>query len=97
MQFLYKERYLKRFDRFPTHEQRLILEADRHIRTFYTTRQAPHGLRVKLLYAAAGTEKIFEARASQAIRIVWAERGNMVSFVLVGLHNEVRNSLRSLR
>ena len=95
MQFIYKERYLKRFDRFSRHEQDLIAEADRQIRAYYHTRQAPHGLRIKLLYAA-GADKVFEARASQAIRIVWAERGDTISFALVGLHDEVKRYLRSL-
>ena len=95
MQFLYKERYLKRFDRFPRHEQLLILEADRQIRHYYATRQAPFGLRIKPLHAS-GSDRIFEARVSQAIRIVWAERGEMTSFVLVGLHDEVRRYLHSL-
>jgi hypothetical protein len=95
MQFLYKERYLKRFDRFARPEQLLILETDRHIRAYYQTRQAPFGLRIKPLYAK-GSDKIFEARVSQAIRIVWAERAEMVSFILVGLHDEVKRFLRSL-
>lgn len=96
MEFLYKERYLKRFDRFPRQEQLLILEADRAIRAYYATRQAPYGLRIKLLHSR-GSEKVFEARATQAIRIVWAERNELVSFVLAGLHDEVKQSLRSLR
>ena len=96
MQFFYKERYLKRFDRFSVEEQALILEADHHIRVFYATRQAPHGLGIKLLYTK-GADKIFEARASRGIRIVWAKRGDMVSFLLVGLHDEVQQYLRSLR
>lgn len=96
MQFIYKARHLKRFDRFPQHEQALILEANRQIRTYYTTRQAPHGLRIKQLYATS-TDKIFEARASQAIRILWAEQGALVSFVLLGLHDEVKQYLRSLQ
>jgi len=95
MRFIYKERYLKRFDRFPATEQAHIVEADQQIRAFYTTRQAPTGLGIKLLHRSA-SDKIFEARASRGIRIVWAERGEMVSFVLVGLHDEVRDYLRSL-
>ncbi len=95
MQFLYKERYLKRFDRFSAPEQALILETDQQIRTYYRTRHAPFGLRLKLLYAK-GEEKIFEARVSQAIRIMWAQRWEQVSFVLVGLHDEVRRYLHSL-
>ena len=96
MQFVYKERYLKRFDRFSADEQMLIMEADRQIRAYYTTRQAPHGLRIKQLYAS-GSGKIFEARASRDIRILWAIQGVAVSFVLVGLHDEVKRYLRSLR
>lgn len=95
MEFLYKERYLKRFDRFPVHEQTLIIEADRQIRSYYATRHAPHGLRIKLLHAS-GAGKVFEARASQAIRIVWVEADNVVSFALVGLHDDVKRYLRSL-
>ena len=96
MQFVYKERYLKRFDRFLRHDQLLILEADRQIRAYYATRDAPFGLRIKALYTR-GPEKILEARVSQSLRIVWAERGDTVAFVLVGLHDEVKRYLRSLR
>ena len=95
MRFIYKERYLKRFDRFPTGEQALILEADQQIRAFYTSRQAPTGLGIKLLHRS-GADKVFEARASRGIRIVWAEQEEVVSFVLLGLHDEVQRYLRSL-
>ena len=96
MEFFYKERYLKRFDRFTPQEQLLILDTDQQIQTYYHTRHAPFGLRIKLLYSR-GSDKIFEARVSQSIRIMWAERGEAVSFLLVGLHDEVRRYLRSLR
>ena len=96
MQFLYKERYLKRFDRFPRHEQALIHDTDQQIQTYYHTRQAPVGLHIKQLYVR-GPDKIFEARVSRSIRIVWAEHGEMASFVLVGLHDEVKRFLRALR
>ncbi len=96
MQFFYKERYLRRFDRFPAEEQARILEADQRIQAFYANRQTPHGLGIKLLHVKGG-DKIFEARASRSIRIIWAKRDDMVSFVFVGLHDEVKNYLRSLR
>ena len=96
MQFFYKKRYLKRFDRFPRHEQLVILEADRQIQSYYRTRLAPFGLRIKQLYTRA-EEKILEARVSNSIRIVWAERVDAVSFVLVGTHDDVKRYLRSLR
>lgn len=96
MRFFYKKRYLKRFDRFPRHEQLLILDTDRQIQSYYETRQAPFGLGIKQLYAR-GAEKILEARVSYSIRIVLAERADAVSFVLVGTHDEVKRYLRSLR
>lgn len=95
MQFIYKERYLKRFDRFPRHQQLLIHETDRQIRTYYQTRQAPFGLRIKQLHTS-GSDKILEARVSQAVRIVWAERDDTIAFLLVGLHDEVKQYLHSL-
>lgn len=96
MPFIYKSAYLKRFDRFPRHEQLLILEADKQIRAYYASRKAPIGLRIKLLYAS-NSGRVYEARASLAIRIVWAEQEDTVSFVLVGLHDDVKRYLRSLR
>ena len=95
MRFIYKERYLKRFDRFSQREQVLIHETDRQVRAYYATQQAPFGLRLKHLYTK-GPVKIFEARVTQATRIVWVEEGDAVYFGLVGLHDDVRRYLRSL-
>ena len=94
MRFHYKERYLKRFDRFPVHEQTLILGAMHQIRRYYETRQAPVGLRIKLLHTSVDA-KVFEARASQALRIIWAQRHDLVTFLLVGTHDEVTRALRA--
>ncbi len=96
MQFFYKKRYLKQFSRFSRQEQLLIHEVDRQIRAYYETRQAPFGLGVKLLFTK-GPSKVFEARATQATRIVWVEEGDAVYFGLVGSHDDVTRYLRSLR
>ena len=96
MQFVYKERYVKQFERFSRHEQLLIHETDRQIRAYYATRRAPFGLRIKFLFAK-GPRKVFEARVTQATRIVWVEENNGAYFGLVGSHNEVTRYLRSLR
>ena len=96
MRFVYKARYLKQFHRFSRQEQLLIHDSDRQIRAYYATRQAPFGLRVKHLYGK-GSLKIFEARVTQATRIVWVEQNDTVYFGLVGSHNEVKQYLRSLR
>ena len=96
MRFLYKERYLKQFGRFPRNDQLLIQETDRQIRAYYHTRQAPFGLRITLLFSI-GLAKVFEARISRAIRVVWVESGDLISFALLGSHDEVKRYLRSLR
>ena len=96
MQFVYKARYLKQFDRFSRQDQVLIHETDRQIRAYYATRHAAFGLGVKRLYANA-SRKIFEARVTRATRIVWVEQDDTVSFGLVGSHNDVQQHLRSLR
>ena len=96
MQFVYKERYVRAFKRFSRQEQLRILEADQEVRTYYLTGEAPHGLRMKLLYA--GSANVFEARFSLAIRIVWVQEAKTtVAFTLVGSHNEVKRYVRSLR
>jgi len=96
MRFIYKRQYLERFDRFTATDKVRILTADQHIRTYYRTQKAPFGLRVKQLYAKGG-EKVLEARVSQDIRILWAERKDTVSFVLVARHDEVKRYIRLLR
>ena len=95
MRFAYKKRYLKQFDRFPRQEQLLIHETDRQVRAYDVTRQAPFGLRIKLLYARDPL-KIFEARVTRSTRIVWVEETDLVYFGLVGSHDDVTHYLRSL-
>ena len=96
MQFVYKERYVKAFRHFPRQAQLRILEADQEIHEYYLTGGASHGLRIKLLHVAGAT-KVFEARATLAIRIVWVQEANTtVAFTLVGSHDEVKRYLRSL-
>ena len=96
MRFAYKARYLAAFDHFLPSEQLLILHTDKQIRQYYATRQAPIGLGIKRLYAC-GSGKVFEARVSRAIRIVWVEGYSLISFSLIGSHNDVTRYLRSLR
>lgn len=96
MDFRYKEAYLKRFDRFSWTEKELIISADKQIRDYYAAQTAPYGLRIKKLYAS-GRDKVLEARVSDKIRIVWIESEKLVSFALVGNHDEVRNYIKGFR
>lgn len=95
MVFRYKDAFLKRFKRFSQQEQELIISTDKQIRDYYTTRFASYGLRVKKLYQDT-KDKIFEARVSNKIRIIWVESDDLVIFAALGSHDEIRNYLKRL-
>lgn len=94
MNFLYKKAFLKRFDRFSPAEKELIIAADKEIRNFYVTRNAAYGLRIKKLYFD-GEDKIFEARVSDKIRIIWIESEDLVTFAVLGSHDEIKRFLKN--
>ena len=93
MLFRYKKAYLKCFRYSSAQEKELIIDADRQIRHYYTTRIASYGLRVKKLYDN-GKDKVFEARVSDKIRIVWVESKELISFAIIGSHNEIRRYIK---
>lgn len=93
MEYLYKRRYLKEFEDLSAVEQQRVVDAVQEIQQYHRTGQAPHGLRIKQLYASA-QGRIFEARVSLAARIVWTHAGERVTFMLLGTHDEVRRFLR---
>ena len=95
MDFRYKKDYLKRFDRYSQQEKELIVSADRQIRDYYVNHSAPYGLRIKKL-SQDGRDKIFEARVSDKIRILWVETIEMVVFTILGNHDEIKNYIRRL-
>lgn len=95
MNFRYKDSYLKKFDRFSPQDKELIIECDKQIRGYYTSQSAPYGVRIKKLYSQ-GKDKIFEARVSNKIRIVWVEAEDVVIFVLLGNHDDIRNFIKRL-
>ncbi len=96
MNFWYKKDYLKRFDRYPQAEKESVIFADEQIRNSYTTHSAPYGLRIKKLYQD-GKDKIFEARVSDKIRLIWVESGSLVIFTILGSHDEIRNYIKHLK
>lgn len=95
MHFRYKKAFLKEFESLNHLEKNLVIAADKQIRNYYLSHDAPYGLRIKKLYAEGG-DKIFEARVSDKIRILWVESEGLVSFTMVGDHDEIKRYLRSL-
>ena len=78
----------------PAADQQRVTVAVQEIQRYHRSGVAPYGLRIKHLHASS-QGRIFEARASMALRIVWAHAGDDVIFLLVGTHDEVRRFLRS--
>lgn len=93
MRYLYKKRFLKAFDDLSEQPQALVRAADREIRAYHETRRAPVGLRIKKLLQR-GDEAVYEARPNIALRMIWAERGDLVAFLLLGTHDAVRRFLK---
>ena len=95
MEFIYKRHFLSAFKRLKTSEQFLVRQTVHQIQEYYRTRHAPYGLRIKKLFQSS-EDKVFEARPTIALRIIWVEGQGLVSFVLLGNHDEVRRYLKSL-
>ena len=96
MDFRYKKDYLKRFDHYTREEKELIVSTDKQIRDYYVSHCAPYGLRIKKL-SQDGRDKIFEARVSDKIRILWVETIEMAVFTILGNHDEIKNYLKRLK
>jgi mRNA-degrading endonuclease YafQ of YafQ-DinJ toxin-antitoxin module len=96
VKFIYKRSFVKKFLKYTLAEQKLIVKADKEIRNFYITKKAPFGLRIKKLYESKNA-KTYEARVSNKIRIIWVESSDLVSFVIIGTHDEIRRYIRSFR
>ncbi|OGR84484.1 MAG: hypothetical protein A2901_01335 [Elusimicrobia bacterium RIFCSPLOWO2_01_FULL_54_10] len=95
MEYLYKKHFLSAFKSLKTSEQFLVRETVHQIQDYHKTRQAAYGLRIKKLFQSS-EGKVFEARPTIALRILWVEGEGIVSFVLLGSRDEVRRYLKSL-
>lgn len=93
MNFLYKKSFLKIFDLYDSNYQKLIVYTENEIRKYYTSQKIPYGLGIKKLYDN-GIEKVYEARVSDKIRIVWIKSKDLVVFTLLGNHDEVRRYIK---
>ena len=97
MIYRYKQLFLKRFDRYRQKEQTIIWQAVVQIQHHLETGKAPHGLRITLLFRKKGLGAVYEARATDAIRIVYVTKENLTVFSLLGNHEDVRQFIRTCR
>ena len=96
MRFWYKRSFEKACRRHPPQTQRLIAEALFQVKVWYQIQQAPVGLRIKKLYQGPNG-KVFEARVSLDLRLIWVEHQETVWFSIVGSHEVVQRFIRSFR
>lgn len=93
----YKARFEKAFRRLAADDQRRVVEAVDEIDRFFATRQAPEGLGLKKLFSQESLGAVFEARATRALRILFAVQQDVVTFLMVGNHDDVRRFIRSFQ
>lgn len=96
MTFWYKREFEKACQRYSPGIQRLVAEGVLQVKEWYQTRQAPVGLRIKKLHEGPAG-KVFEARVSLDLRLLWVEDQENVWFSMVGSHDVVRRFIRSAR
>jgi hypothetical protein len=66
-----------------------VLATDREIKDYFKTGRAAYGLRIKKI-----GKRSFEGRVSDRVRIVWVKEKDLISFAMVGNHEEVQRYLR---
>lgn len=92
MKFVYKKEFIKRFDLCSVAIQELILDTIKQIKTYLENQEAFYGLRIKKI-----GPKTFEARVTDKIRVIWIKEENIISFALLGNHEEVRRFIKQIR
>lgn len=93
----YKARFNKAFRKLSPIDQQHVIEAIAQIERFFTTREAPEGLGLKKLFSTASLGAVCEARVTLALRVLFAVQESLLTFLMVGNHNEVRRFLRSFQ
>lgn len=97
MRLEYATRFEKSLRRIPAHDRRRAAETIEQIVHYLETQQAPEGLGLKKLFSHAGLGAVFETRASLALRLLFSVYDDVVTFLMVGDHDEVRRFIRSFR
>ena len=97
MIYKYKARFTKAFRHRDAHDRQRITEAVEQIQGFFETRQAPEGLGLTKLFSREELGAVFEARATLALRILFAVRQETVTFLMLGNHDEVRRFIRAFQ
>ena len=89
MRYERKPAFERTLRRLPSDRKDRKKEAIRQLVVFFETRQQPEGLGLKRL-----RENYWELRAGMSDRVIFRLTGDLVEFVIVGNHDEIRRFLR---
>ena len=90
MHYERKPAFDRSLKRLPPDRKERVKNAVRHLVNFFETRQQPQGLGLKRL-----RQDYWEIRSGVGDRIIFRLFGDLVEFVLVGNHDEIRRFLRA--
>lgn len=93
----YKVRFEKTFKRLSASDQQRVLEAVEQVERFFATRQSPEGLGLRKLFVAEAMGAVCEARVTLALRVLFSVQPDLLTFLMIGDHEEVRRFIRSFR
>jgi len=88
MKFEYLNSYDRSFKKLPDNTQKRIAKVISRFIDFILTGQRPEGLGLKKLY-----KDYWEIRVGLSIRILFELKDNLVTFILVGDHNQIKRFL----
>jgi mRNA-degrading endonuclease RelE of RelBE toxin-antitoxin system len=91
MQYNFKSSFDRCFNKLSPQKQKLIQEAIEKLKIFYATRQMSDGLGLKNM-----RKNYWEIRASIRDRILFFVQDDIVSFILVGNHDDMRRYLKKI-
>lgn len=89
----YKKSFYKTFDPRPAKQQEKIFNTIQKLLQSLETQKLPKGLGVTLLDP---TSRIWEARVTLHIRVVFRYKNNLLELGFVGTHDQVKKYLKNL-
>ena len=94
----YKARFLKAFDRLSANDREQAIKAVDQIQgCFERRKEVLEGLGLKKLFSRERLGAVFEARATRALRILFAVEDGTSTFWMIGNHEDVRRFIRSFQ
>jgi len=97
MTYEYDPRFARTTRKLPPPERQRVSDAVTGVIRLFEQRQVSGGLGVKKLFSGEEVGAVFEARAGLALRVLFSVQQDLVTFLMVGDHDEVRRFIKSFR